>query len=87
MDVQKIAAKISRTYTDIVQKEFLGVKTSTGWNPKELWDLLQRRYTLQNFASKWSVINKLHGIRHSGFKNVTEYMSRIKDASAEIDNL
>ena len=87
LDVRKTAAKISRMCTDTVQKEFLAVKTSVEWDPKELWDWLKRRYTLQNFASKWSALDKLHGIRHSECKNVTEYMSRIKDASAEIEDL
>ncbi len=87
LDVRKTAAKISRICTDIVQKEFLTVKTSTEWNPKELWDWLKKRYTLQKFASKWNGLHKLHAIRHSEFKNVTEYISRIKDASAKIDDL
>ncbi len=46
-----------------------------------------RNVTLQNFASKWSALDKLHGIRHSERKNVNEYMSRIKNASAKIDDL
>ncbi len=87
LDVRKTAAKISRICTDTVQKEFLTVKNSTEWDPKKLWDWLKRRYTLQNFASKWSSFDKFHGIRHSECKNVTEYMSRIKDASAKIDDL
>ena len=87
LNVIKTTAKISRMCSDTVQKEFLAVKNSTEWDPKELWDWLKKRYTLQNFASKWSALDKLHAIRHSECKNVTEYMSRIKDASAEIDDL
>lgn len=87
LDVRKTAAKISRMCTDTVQKEFLAVKTSTEWDPKELWDWLKKRYTLQNFASKCNALDKLHAIRHSECKNVTEYMNRIKDASTEIEDL
>ncbi len=46
LDVRKTAAKISRMCTDMVQKESLAVKTSTEWNPKELWDWLKKRYIL-----------------------------------------
>ncbi len=62
LDVKKTAAKISRMYADKVQKEFLAAKTSTEWDPKELWDWLKRLYTLQNFASKWNALDKLHEI-------------------------
>ncbi len=70
-----------------VQKEFLAGKNSTKWDPKELWDWLKKCYTLQNFVSKWSALDKLHAIRHNECKNVTEYMSGIKDAIAEIEDL
>ncbi len=63
------------------------MKTSTEWNPKEPWDWLKKRYTLQNFASKWNALDKLHAIQHKECKNVAEYMSRIKDASTEIEDL
>ena len=86
-DVQKIAAKISRICADTVQKEFLAVKTSTEWDPKKLGDWLKRRYTLQNFASKLNALEKLHGIRRSDLKNVSKYMSRMKEVSAKINNL
>ena len=36
LDVRKTAAKISRMCTDIVQKEFLAVKTSTKLDIREL---------------------------------------------------
>ncbi|MCJ1347562.1 hypothetical protein MMC31_005787 [Peltigera leucophlebia] len=87
LDLRKTTAKISRMCTDTVQKEFLAVKTSTKWDPKELWDRLKKRYTLQNFALKWNALDKLHAIRHSECENVSENMSRIKDASAEIEDL
>ncbi len=36
LDVQKTDVKISRMYIDtVIQKEFLAVKTSTEWDPKE----------------------------------------------------
>ena len=87
LDVQKTVTKISRLCIDTVQKKFLVVKTSVEWDPKKLWDRLKRRYTLQNFASKWSTLDKLYGIQHSEYKNVTEYMSCIKDTSAKIKDL
>ena len=87
LNVLKTAAKISRMCTDKVQKEFLAMKNSTEWDPRILWDWLKKRYTLQNFASKWSALGKLHAIRHSEYKNVAKYMSRIKDVSTEIEDL
>ena len=78
---------MSRICTNIVQKEFLAVKASNEWDPRELWDWLTRYYTLQNFKSKWNALDKLHGIWQSECKNVSKYISHIKDASAEIDNL
>ncbi len=87
LDVRKTAAKISKMCTDTLQKEFLAVKTSTEWNPKKLWDWLKKRYILQNFTSKWNALDKLHAIRQSECKIVTEYMNCIKDTSVEIDNL
>ena len=87
LDVQKTAAKISRMCADTLQKEFLAVKISTEWDPKELWDWLKRRYTLQSFASRCSALHEIPGIQDSECKNVTEYMNRIKDASVKSDNL
>ena len=46
-----------------------------------------KRYTLQNFALNWNALERLHAIRHSECKDVTEYMSRIKHASDESENL
>ncbi len=86
LDVQKTAVGISRMCNDKVLKEFLVVKTSTEWDPKEIWDRLKRGYILQNFASKWSELDKFYEIRQSECKNVSKYMSCIKDGSAEIDN-
>lgn len=86
-DVREAATKISRMCTDTVQNEFLAIKPSNEWDPKELWDWLKKRYTLQDFASKWNALEKLHAIRHSQCKNVTEYMSRIKAVAAEIGDL
>ena len=63
------------------------MKNSTKWDPKELWDGLKKRFILQNFALKCRVLYKLHAIWHSECKNITKYMSRIKDTFAEIDNL
>ncbi len=83
----KATTKISRMCTDAVQKEFLAIKPPNEWDPKELWDWLKKRYTFQNSASKWNALGKLQTIRHSQCKNVTEYMSRLKDISAEIDDL
>ena len=52
-DVQKATAKISKICSNTVQKEFLSLQKSTEWKPKELWEWLEERYTLQSFASKW----------------------------------
>ena len=87
LDLQKTAVKISRMCTDTVKNKFLTIKNSTEWESKNFWDWVKRRYTLQNFTSKWNALDKLHQIRHSECKNVTENMSRIEDASAEINNL
>lgn len=86
-NLRKTATKVSKMCTNTVQKEFLAIKPSNEWDPKELWDWLKQRYTIQGFASKWNALEKLHAIRHSQCKNVTEYMSRIIDVSAEIGDL
>lgn len=84
---RKTTTKISRMCTDTVQKEFLAIKPPNEWEPKELWDWLKNRYTIQSLAMKWNALEKLHAIRHSECKNVTEYMGRIKEVSAEIADL
>ena len=61
-NARKAVAKIGKMYTDIVQKEFLFVKASREWTSKELWSHLKTRYTLQNWASKWNTLGKLHEI-------------------------
>ena len=86
-DVQRATAKISKMCSSTVQKEFLSLHKSTEWKPKDLWEWLEKRYTLQNFASKWTALGKLHGIQHSECKNITDYMSQIKDARSEIEDL
>lgn len=86
-DLRQTTSKISRMCTDTVQKEFLAIKPSNEWEPKELWDWLKKRYTSQSFASKWNALEKLHTIRQSECKSVAEYMSRIKEASDEISDL
>lgn len=60
---------------------------STEWNPKNLWDWLKKQYILQNFASRWSALDKLYTIRHSECKNISKYMSWIKDVFAKIEGL
>ena len=84
LDVRKTATMISRMCTDRVQNEFLALKPLKEWNPRELWDWLKKRYTVQTITSKWNALDKLHAIRHSEYKNVSECMSRIK---AEINDL
>lgn len=73
--------------TDTVEKECLAIKPSNEWEPKELGDWLEKRYTFQSLALKWNALEKLNAIRHSECKNVSEYMSRIKEVSAEIADL
>ena len=73
--------------TETVQKEFLSVKVSREWTPKELWDHLKTRYTLQNWASKWNTLGKLHEIRHGDCKNIQEFMTKIRDVKSEIEDL
>ncbi len=86
-DVQKATAKILKMCSSTVQKEFLSFHKSTEWKPKDLWKWLEIRYTVQNFDSKWTTLGKLHAIQHSDCKNITNYMSQIKDARSEIEDL
>lgn len=45
----KAIAKTGKMCTiDTVRMEFLSVKASKEWTPKELWNHLKIRYTLQN---------------------------------------
>ena len=73
--------------TETVQKEFLSQRNLAIWTPKELWDHLRTRYTLQNWASKWNTLGKLHSIHQKDYKNVAEFISKIRDISAEITDL
>ena len=85
-DARRTVAKIGRMGTGTVQKEFLALKPLT-WNPKDLWDHLKTRYTLQNWASKWSTLGKLHSIHERDYKNVAEFISKIRDVASEITDL
>ncbi len=69
-NARKTVVKIRKMCTDTVQKEFLSVKASKEWIPKDLWERLKIRYTLQNWASKWNVLGKLHEIQHEYCKNI-----------------
>lgn len=51
-DTRWTVAKVGRMCTETVEKEFSALKSLTTWTPKELWDHLQTRYTLQNWASE-----------------------------------
>ena len=51
-NVQKTIAKILKMCLSIVQKKFLLLHKLIEWKPKELWEWLEKRYTLQNVASK-----------------------------------
>ena len=86
-NARKAIAKIGKMCTETVQKEFLSVKVSREWTPKELWDHLKTRYTLQNWASKWNTLGKLHEIRHGDCKNIQEFMTKIRDVKSEIEDL
>lgn len=86
-NARKAVAKIGKMCTDTVQKEFLSVKASKDWTPMELWSHLKTRYTLQNWASKWSTLGKLHEIRHGDCKNIQEFMTKIRDIKSEIEDL
>lgn len=61
-DVQKATAKISKMCSNTVQKKFFLLHKLIDWKLKELWEWLEKRYTLQNFASKWTLLGKLHTI-------------------------
>ncbi|MCJ1270238.1 hypothetical protein MMC22_010134 [Lobaria immixta] len=86
-DVRCTVAKIGRMCTETVQKEFLALKPLTTWTPKDLWDHLKTRYTLQNWTSKWSTLGKLHSIHQRDCKNVAEFISKIRDITSEISDL
>ena len=78
-DIQKTIAKILKMCSNTFQKEYLLLYKLTKWKPKELWEWFEKRYTLQNFAFKWNALSKLHAIQHSKCRNITYYMSQIKD--------
>ncbi len=73
--------------TDTVQKEFLSVNALKEWTPKNLWKHLKTRYTLQNWASKWKTLRKLHEIQHGDCKNIQEFMTKIRDVKSDIEDL
>ena len=86
-DARCTVAKMGCICTETVQKEFLALKSLTTWNPKDLWEHLKTRYTLQNWASKWSTLGKLHSIHQRDCKNVAEFISKIQDVTSEITDL
>ena len=49
---RKVVTKIGKMCTYTVQKEFLSVKASREWTPKQLWNHLKTWSTLQNWVSK-----------------------------------
>ncbi len=49
---RRTVVKIGKMYTDRVWAEYLSVKTSGEWTPKELWSHLKTRYAFQNLAAK-----------------------------------
>lgn len=48
---------------------------------------MKTRYTLQNWASKWNTLGKLHEIQHVDCKNIQEFMTKIRDVKSEIEDL
>ena len=86
-NVRKAIAKIGKICTETVQKEFLSVKVSREWTPKDLWDHLKTRYILPNWVSKWNTLEKLHEIRHGDCKNIQEFITKIQDVKSEIKDL
>ena len=83
----KAVAKIENMCTGTVQNEFLSVKASREWTPKDLWSHLKTRYTLKNWASIWNTLGKLHEIWHGDCKNIHEFMTKIRDVKSEIEDL
>ncbi len=73
--------------TDTVQKEFLSVKASKEWTPKDLWKHLKTRYNLQNWASKWKTLGKLNEIWHGDCKNIQKFMAKIRNVKSGIEDL
>ena len=86
-NARKAVAKIGKMCTDTVQKEFLSVKVSKEWTPQDLWKHLKSRYILQNWASKWNTLGKLHAIRHCDCKNIQEFITKIRDIKSKIEDL
>ena len=82
-DARRTVAKIGRMCTETVQKEFLSQKDLAAWTPQALWDYPQKRYTLQNWASIWNTLGKLHAIHQRDCKNVAEFISKIRDITPE----
>ena len=62
LDNKKFFAMISKTYIDKVQKKLFTVETSTKYNPKIIFETGSRNFTLQNFASRLNVLDKLYQI-------------------------
>ena len=83
-DSRRTVAKTGRMCTETVQKEFLSKNELAKWTPKELWDHLQIRNTLQNWASKWNTLGKLHSIHQ---RDCAEFISKIRDIKLEINDL
>ncbi len=86
-DACKTVAKIGKICIDTVQKEFFSVQTSWEWTPIEIWSHLRNGYTLQNWTSKWNILEKLHEIQDGNCKDIQEFKTKISDMKFEIEEL
>ena len=84
---RKVVVKIGKICTNTVQTEFLSIKASKEWIPKNLWERLKIRYRLQNLASKWNTFGKLHEIWLEYYKNIQEFKIKTLKVESEIKNL
>ncbi len=65
LDNKKSFAMISKTYIDKVQRKLFIVETSTKYNPKIIFETDARNFSIQNFASRLNVLDKLYQIWYS----------------------
>ncbi len=86
-NTRKVVVKIGKMCTDTIKKEFLSVKDSKNWIPKDFWEHMKIWYKLQNWASKWNTFEKLHKKWHEDCKNIQEFMTKIQVVKSKMKEL
>lgn len=82
----KEVAKIGKMCIDTIPKKFLSLKASREWSSKKQWIHLKTQYKLLNYTFKLNTPGKLHDHWNGNWKNIQEFMSKIRHLKSEIED-